>query len=147
VFNAQINQLQKKLSDGRNIVLYLFVFIVLAICWSTVKTIQTNYDLQKQISQLQQQNTVINLQNQNTTLQNKYYQTDAYLDLAARQDLGLAAPGEQVLLVSRATAMKYVNQTVAKQLPSLGAQDHRPTYIKNLDAWRDFLLGRSIVTN
>lgn len=144
MFNAQINQLKKKLNDGRNIVLYLFVFIVLAICWSAVKTIQTNYGLQKQISKLQQQNAVTNLQNQNTALQKKYYQTDAYLDLAARQDLGLAAPGEQVLLVSKATAMKYVNQTVAKQLPTASSPDNRPTYLKNLDAWRDFLLGRSV---
>src|SRR5579863_8391353 len=143
----QLNQFLRKFNDPRNIVLYLFVLIVLAICWSSIKTIQTNYQLQKQIAAIKQQNAVINLRNQNTALQNQYFQTDSYLDLAARQGLGLAAPGEQVLLVSRATAMKYVNQQVAKQLPTSATQDNRPTYLKNLDAWRDFLLGRNIVSN
>jgi cell division protein FtsB len=88
----------KQLSDPRNIGLYIFAIIVLAIAWSSARTVQKNYDLQKQIASLQQQNSVLELENQNTDLQNKYYTTDQYLELAARQSLGLAAPGEKVML-------------------------------------------------
>lgn len=147
MFNAKFNRFIKNLSDVRNIALYLFVLIVLAISWSGVKTIQTNYDLQKKISELKQENTVLQLQNDNTALQNKYYQTDQYLDLAARQDLGLAGPGEQVLLVPKSVAMKYVSQSTAKTVQNGVQNDTRPTYVKNLEAWRDFLLGRSIVSS
>jgi cell division protein FtsB len=134
----------QQLIDVRNIALYLFAVIVLAITWSGVKTVQHNYDLQKKISELKQQNTVIDLQNQNTNLQNKYLQTDEYLELAARQNLGLAAPGEKVLIVPKNAAMKYVDPSLEKngQQNNSNPPDNRPRYVKNIEAWRDFLIGR-----
>jgi cell division protein FtsB len=135
----------KQLIDARNIVLYIFALIVLAITWSGVKTVQKNYELQKKIAEIKQQNTVTDLQNQNTDLQNKYLQTDEYLELAARQNLGLAAPGEKVLIVPKDTAMKYVDSSLSKSSSSTTSSkpdDHRSRYAKNLEAWRDFLLGR-----
>jgi cell division protein FtsB len=96
----------KTLSDIKNVALYIFALIVLAITWSTIKTIQNNYDLQKQISVLKQQNDILSLQNNNQRLQNQYYQTNAYQELAARQNLGLAGPGEKILLVPKAVALK-----------------------------------------
>jgi cell division protein FtsB len=134
----------QQLLDIRNIVLYIFGLIVLAIAWSGAKTVQNNYELQKQVTSLQQQNRVLSLLNANTYLQNQFYHTDEYLELSARQNLGLAAPGEQVLIVPKAVAMKYVDPSLAKtsgiseNIPS----DKRPNYVKNLEAWRDFLLGR-----
>ena len=134
-----------KIFDPRNIGLYIFLLIVFAIVWSGVKTLQTNYELQKKISLLKQQNAVIDLQNQNTALQNQYFSTDQYLDLAARQDLGLAGPGEQVFLVPKATALKYIDPKLfpTDKSSSVG-NDNRSTYVKNLEDWRDFLLGRKI---
>jgi cell division protein FtsB len=141
------NQL-KQLNDIRNIVLYLFVLIVIAITWSTIKTIQNNYDLQKQISRLQQENTVIKLQNQNTALKNQYLQTDQYLELAARQSLGLAAPGEKVLLIPKSVSAKYIDPSLAKKTDSTRiSTDKRSKYVKNMEAWRDFLLGRQVLAD
>jgi cell division protein FtsB len=139
----------KQLGDMRNIAMYLFVLIVLAIAWSSVKTIQSNYELQKQISALQQQNEVIKLSNQNIDLQTKYYQTDQYLELAARQSLGLAAPGEKIMLVPKSVAARYVDTSLLKQYtPQQGVKaDNRSAYIKNIETWRDFLLGRHLVTD
>lgn len=135
----------QQLSDSRNVALYIFSIVVLAITWSGVKTLQNNYDLQKKISTLKQQNTVLALQNDTTALQNKYYQTDEYIDLAARQNLGLAAPGEKELLIPKSVAMKYIDQTLVPA--SKASTDNRPTFIKNLEAWRDFLLGRKAVSD
>jgi cell division protein FtsB len=138
------NKRFQQLIDVRNIVLYLFAIIVLAITWSGVKTVQRNYELQKKIAELKQQNTVIDLQNQNTDLKNRYLETDEYLELAARQNLGLAAPGEKVLIVPKSTAMKYIDPSLEKNDSQVASQppDHRSRYAKNLEAWRDFLLGR-----
>jgi cell division protein FtsB len=134
----------KQLADARNIGLYIFGLVVVAIAWSGAKTVQSNYALQKQISTLKQQNAVLQLQNGNTNLQNKYYQTDQYLELSARQNLGLAAPGEQVMIVPKNVAMSYIDPQLAKKASrSSGiSPDKRPGYVKNLEAWRDFLLGR-----
>jgi cell division protein FtsB len=138
------NKRFQQLIDVRNIVLYLFAIIVLAITWSGVKTVQRNFELQKKISELKQQNTVVDLQNQNTNLKNKYLETDEYLELAARQNLGLAAPGEKVMIVPNKVAMKYVDPSLEKPGTKNTNQpaDHRSRYTKNLEAWRDFLLGR-----
>ena len=139
----------KQLADVRNIGLYIFGVIVLAIAWSGAKTVQNNYELQKQINSLKQQNTVLSLQNGNTYFQNQFYNTNEYLDLSARQDLGLAAPGEQVLLVPKSVAMKYIdpalqsNQAASDSTPI----DNRPKYVRNLEDWRDFLLGRKLFSN
>ncbi len=142
------SKLRQQLTDVRNIGLYIFAVIVLAISWSGVRTIQTNYELQKKISILKQQNTLLQLYNGNTTLKNKYYQTDQYLELAARQSLGLAAPGEQVLLVPDSVAKKYVDPSLSPQSQSSSqAIDTRPKYTKNLEAWRDFLLGRKLIAD
>jgi cell division protein FtsB len=135
--------------DIRNVVLYVFAVIVLAITWSGIKTVQTNYELQKKISVLKQQNDVLKLENQNAALQNRYYQTDQYLDLAARQNLGLAAPGEKVLLVPRSVALKYTDPSLIMSAsgPGNDASDNRSRYVKNMENWRDFLLGRKLFTD
>lgn len=88
---------------------------------------------------------MLKLQNENTQLQNEYYRTNQYLELAARQYFGLAAPGEKVLLVPKDVAMKYVDQSLVPKDPSQKSEDKRSRYAKNFQAWRDFLLGRKLV--
>ena len=140
------NKKLRQLADVRNIALYIFGIIVLAIAWSGARTVQNNYQLQKQISALQQQNDVLHLLNNNTYLQNQFYDTSVYQELSARQNLGLAAPGEQVLIVPKSVAMKYVDPALADNRDNNVATpiDNRSTYTKNLEAWRDFLLGRKV---
>jgi cell division protein FtsB len=135
----------RRIFDVRNIVLYIFGMIVLAIAWSGAKTVQNNYELQKQAAQLKQQNQVVALLNSNTYLQNQFYKTNEYLELSARQNLGLAAPGEQVLVVPKAVAMKYVDPSLETEEKAVQSEvpDTRPKYARNLESWRDFILGRS----
>src|SRR5438045_3522205 len=140
----------KQLTDVRNLGLYIFAIIVLAITWSGIKTVQNNYQLQKKITALKQQNEVLKLQNDTTKLQNKYLDTDQYLELAARQNFGLAAPGEKVLLVPKSVAMKYVDPSIMADSSNSQSglkQASRPAYVKNLEDWRDFLLGRKLTEN
>jgi cell division protein FtsB len=139
----------KELADIRNIGFYVFAVVVLAITWSGIKTVQNNYELQKQISVIKQQNEVLQLTNQTTDLRSRYYETDEYLELAARQNLGLAAPGETVLLVPKATAMKYVDPSLVYDSLSSPAHGIKPKskFAANFQDWRDFLLGRKLFEN
>jgi cell division protein FtsB len=136
----------QKLTDVRNLVFYAFTVLTLAITWSGIKTVQDNYELQKKISAIKQQDSILQLQNENTELQNKYFQTNEYLDLAARQNLGLSAPGETVMLVPLNVAMKYVDPSLApkKIQAAQTTDDKRSKYARNIQAWRDFLLGRKL---
>jgi cell division protein FtsB len=135
---------RRQITDPRNLGLYVFMVIVLAIAWSTVKAIEANYQLQRKISLIKQQNTVIKLQNETTGLKNQYYNTDEYLNLAARQNLGLAAPGEKVLTVPHDVALKHVDMALLAKTIAPKTVDKRSKVVKNVDDWKDFLLGRKL---
>ena len=131
------------LKDVRVIGLLLFVVIVLLVSWSGVKAIEKNYSLQRQISVLQQQNAVRKLANENLKLQNDYYNTPQYLELAARQDFGLAAPGETVLIVPRSVAMAHTVELPQDKIPGDAAKVKKPAYQRNFQSWMDFFMHRS----
>jgi len=130
-----------RLNDVRFVGQLLFLIVVLLVSWSGVKVIQTNYGLQKQISVLKQQNEVQKLQNENLALQNQYYNSNQYLELSARQNFGLAAPGEKEIIVPKQVALSY---TV--NIPSPGAitssKAEQPAYQSNFESWVNFFLHR-----
>ena len=146
----KIKQYQQKaaeyagdLRDVRVAGLAVFLVVVLLISWSGIKIIDTNYGLQKQITALQQQNQLQTLEDNNLKLQNQYFNTNQYLDVTARQEFGLAAPGEKVLVVPTSVALAH---TIV--IPSLDQQakvktvNHQPTYQRNFQAWMNFFLHR-----
>lgn len=141
-YQQKIYSFLLSLRDVRFAGLVLFAVIVLLISWSGVKSIQSNYELQKQISRLEQQNEVSKLQNKNLKLQNEYYKTNQYLELSARQNFGLAKPGEIELIVPKKVALSYT-VNLAKSEPK---QNHpstkKPTYQRNFEAWVNFFLHR-----
>ena len=130
------------LRDPRVLGLFLFLVIVLLISWSGVKTIQSNYTLQKQISELTQENQVQQLQNSNMALQNEYFNTNQYLELSARQNFGLGAPGETELLVPKAVALAQLAHLPGQSTVAASANTHQPQFEKNFNAWIDFFLHR-----
>jgi cell division protein FtsB len=133
-----LNQLQ----DIRVAGLVVFGIIVLLISWSGVKSIDTNYRLQREIARLQQENKVLELNNSNSELQNDYYKTDQYLELSARQNLGLAKPGETELIVPKEVTLKYSAAPPATTAATAKASSKQPAYQKNLQAWVNFFLHR-----
>src|ERR1035437_277225 len=100
-FYARARQYVLSLRDIRNVGSLAFVVMLLLVVWSGARAIQTNYTLQKQVYELSKQNDVQRLQNANLALTNNYFNTSQYLEVTARQNLGLAAPGETVLLVPK----------------------------------------------
>lgn len=146
----QNHRLIAQFRDIRSLGLVVFAVIVLLVSWSGVKAIQSNYHLQQQVTALQQQNDVQSLKNNNQKLKNEYYNTPQYLELAGRQNFGLAAAGETELLVPKAIAMAHVQgvtevtiDAVNTTNPSADASKQQPFYQRNLQAWLDFFLHRS----
>ena len=131
----------QRLSDPSFIGQIVFVVIVLLVSYSGVKSIQSNYSLQKQIGSLRQQNELQQLQNENVALQNNYYNSKQYLELSARQNFGLAAPGEKEVLVPESVAATYVTS-----LPDVPAASVALTKTvveqSNVQAWINFFLHR-----
>lgn len=130
----------KRYNDIRFVGQVVFVVIVLLISWSGIKTIQTNYNLQKQITTLKQQNDLQKLENGNLALNNDYYQSDQYLELAARQNFGLGKPGEKEIVVPAQVALAYtINEP---NDPTNNVESKKPTYQRNIQSWVDFFLHR-----
>ncbi len=142
----RISLFVRRLNDLRFVGQLMFVVIVLLISWSGVKTIQTNYGLQKQISALKQQNNLQKLQNENLELQNRYFNSNQYLELAARQDFGLAAAGEKEVIVPEQVALAYTVDLPGTNKPS-AAKAKQPAYQRNFQSWVDFFSHRQNTRN
>ncbi len=134
-----------QLRDVRSLGLILFGIVVLLVSWSGVRAIQTNYELQKQIVRLQQENEVQKLKNSNQKLKNEYYKSAQYLELSARQNFGLAAPGEKTLIVPKEVALAHVRSftPAAQAVGENTERQSKPFYQKNIEAWLDFFLHRT----
>lgn len=139
--NPKIEQLK----DVRTVGLIIFGVVAVLVSWSTISAIQTNYGLQKQITAVKQQNDVLELQNKNQELANQYYGTNAYLELAARRQLGKAAPGETVLLVPKSVALAHTVDlpAVNKGQAAISAA-HKSVIQRNFQAWMDFFQHRLV---
>lgn len=91
-------------------------------------TIRRNYELQRQIAKIEQNNQALEQSNLELQYQIAYYQTDLYKDKAARAKLGLQAEGESVLILpKKATTTQSTDNTKPKR--------------SNFAQWIDFLRG------
>ncbi len=130
----------QRLTDVSFLGQMLFVVLVLLISWSGIKTIQTNYSLQKKISALKQQDDVQKLQNDNLALQNQYFNSKQYLELQARQNFGLAAAGEKEIIVPKSVALSYTVDLPSAKPPA--AKVKQPAYQRHFQSWVNFFLHR-----
>lgn len=125
--------------DIRFVGFVVFGVLVLLVTWSGVSVIESNYRLQRQVSELQQEIDVAKLANSNLELQNEYYNSSQYLELTARRQFSKGQPGETLLLVPESVALKYTKEIpeeriIAETTPVV----NKPFYQRNLEAWIDF---------
>jgi len=142
----QTNSAVKSLSDIRTLGMIAFLVIALLVTWSSIRVVQTNYELQKEMSAMQQLNDVQALANNNLGLKNQYYKTDAYLELAARRHFNKAAPGEKLTIVPKEIALSH---SIDVPKPKSSADNILETtkasgtsFQRNFNAWLDFLFHR-----
>ena len=138
----------KQLHDIRVLGLLVFGVIVVLVSWNGVNVIQTNYDLEKQVSKLDQQNQVQQLENNNLKLQNQYYTTDTYLELTARKQFGKAAPGETEVIVPKSVALAHtVDLSQIDTSATKKTAPAKPTYQRNFESWINFFAHRQSTAN
>ena len=137
----KISSFAQRLSDVGFLGQVLFVILVLLISWSGIKSIQTNYGLQKQITTLNQQDSLQKLQNDNLALKNQYFNSNQYLELSARENFGLAAAGEQEIIVPASVALAHTIDLPSPAKP-VEAKVKQPAYQRNFESWVNFFLHR-----
>lgn len=136
--NSPYIEYAKELRDVRVLGLLVFVIIILLVSWSGIKSIQTNYELQQKIAQLEQEVDVKELENANAALRNQYLETDQFLELAARRQFGKAAPGEKLIIVPKEVALANSIPTEASEKPKPKPQAKKSEYQRNFEAWMQF---------
>ena len=125
-----IKQAMKRIHAGT----VLGVLVAGYVGFYLVQTVQHNFQLQQQISQLKGQISDLQTQTDSLKYQIQYYQTSDYQDKEARAKLGLQAPGEGVVILPHTDPTTQAQSTsTAKPAPK------KP----NWQQWVRFLEGRS----
>lgn len=121
-----------------NAVVVVAAVIAVSWAWASVGVVQRNYALQRELDDKLRQRQVIELETQSLEYEQKYYQSNEYLTLEVKKRLGLAEPGEKVLVLPPNSAAasdedKAVTPTVAQS-----SNESEPS---NAQQWINFLLG------
>lgn len=104
----------------QNAGLVVAIVIALGWVWGSVVTLQKNYKYQRQVDTNNQLIELKKLQNKTYEYQQAYYKSDEFLELSARSQLGLAFPGEHLVLlpssegITDKTAAQPVAHTVTE---------------------------------
>lgn len=126
-----------------NIVIAVALIIAASWAWGSVTVMQRNFALQKDADEQQRQLQLTQLEVDTRKYQQNYYKSDEYKDLAARMYLGLASPGEKVLILPP-------NSAAAKsEAPSAGTNIQVGSYSapSNFDQWLGFLMGSNTASD
>lgn len=149
VCSSMINKI-KNLASSKNlrtyfsfgaIGTYLIAVVSLSVAWASTKAIQRNYQLMKQVSVLEQEADIAEQKVANQKLENEYYKSDAFLELAARTQLNKAAPGEKLMIVPKKVALSKL-PAGSDQVATVS--ETTKTELPNWQAWLKFLTGRGL---
>jgi hypothetical protein len=104
--------------------------------WGSLGVMQRNYTLQKELDDKSRQLIVAQLDTDNAKLEQRYYKTDEYKDLAVRERLNLVTPGESVLILPpNSEAAKNADKV------ALVASSDKTVLASNFEQWMNFLFG------
>jgi hypothetical protein len=123
-----------------NAVLAIALIIAGGWTWGTISSMQTNLSAQRAYEEQQRQLELTKLEVATLQYQQNYYNSDEYKDLAARMYLGLASPGEKVLVLPKNSA-EAEREVVVDTTKSTTADDSKATSRSNFEQWIDFLSG------
>lgn len=119
-----------------NIVVGVALLIGASWAWSSIGAMQRNYELQKTIDSKQRQLKLAELQTKNLQYEQRYYKSAEYQELEVRKRLGLANPGENVLLLPpNSEQAKSADAVLTKKV----AATLEP--VSNFQQWMNFLFG------
>lgn len=120
-----------------NVVMAIALLVGIGWAWASIGAMQRNYDLQKEVDGKARQQKLLELENQALVFEQKYYQTREYQELAVRDRLGLASPGEKVVLLPpNSEAAKQADETLEKTTEHLVEKP-----VDNFQQWINFLFG------
>lgn len=114
-----------------NLILAVTVVVAIAWIWGSLGMMQRNYKLQKRLDDKERELMIAQLSVDKARLEQRYYQTVEYQELAVRERLNLALPGEHLLILPpNSKEAQQEEKEVIKEVP-----------LSNFQQWVNFLTG------
>jgi hypothetical protein len=130
------NRFKQKYVNINNAVILVGFVIAANWVWGALGVMQRNYNLQKELDDKTKQLVVAQLDTENARLEQRYYKTREYQELAVREHLGLVLPGDKVLILPPNSNAAKNEELTLKSKPSLSQPKQ-----SNFSQWMNFLFG------
>ena len=111
-----------------NIIMVSVIFISVIWVWGNIAAMEKNYAIQKKLELKQRPALIDEISYKTLEYEQKYLKSSEYQVLAVREKLGLAMPGERVLILS-----KYPEEQKERRAETLKTS--------NFTQWINFLFG------
>lgn len=132
-----IYTIRHKYLTFNNVVVLVAFFIAASWVWGSLQVTQRNFALQKEVDQKRRVLELTQLQKESLELENRYFQTDEYRELAARETLGLVMPGEKMIIMPQNSQAVIDADKAASTTATLAPQQTS----SNVEQWLNFLFG------
>lgn len=136
--NKIIYRIRNHYLTFNNVIILVAFLIAFGWLWGSLQVMQRNYALQWEVDSKRRQLVVTQLEKDNLELQRRYYQTNEYKEVAARESLGLVMPGERMLILPPNSDVAKQADESAKKAPSTSVATVEES---NLEQWMNFLFG------
>ena len=119
-----------------NVVIAVAFFIGISWAWGSIGMMQRNYALQKEVDTKARNLKLAELETQNLKYEQRYYASSEYQELEVRKRLGLANPGEHVLILPPNTQQAKDADIVVADAPVRIVEA-----TSDFQQWMNFLFG------
>ena len=123
-------KISRNLLTVDNVIIVVSVIVALAWIWGSISSMERNYSLQRQLELKTREKLIAEIQYKTLEFENQYLQSEEYQELAARENLGLVAQGESVLILA-----DYPAEETEKTTAESGEKD------SNFTQWMNFIFG------
>ena len=123
-----------------NMVLMVALLIAAGWVWGSLNMMTRNYQLQGELSDKKRQLALMQVDVDNKRLAQKYYKTDEFLELSARESLNLVKPGERMLILQSPSTEVQQKIDSEKNISINRVEINKDS---NIDQWVNFLFGGS----
>lgn len=122
-----------------NVVLAIAIILCLAWTGGSISSTARNWELAENVMERKRELTLMQLETETLELENDYYKSTEYQELAARKLVNKKLPGENVIYLpenSEEAKNKHLDNSIADVAISLDKRS-------NLEQWLIFLFGAS----
>ena len=135
-FRTKIRRVKYRISSDLmtidNLIIAISIIVAVAWIWGSISAMERNYALQQQLEVRKRERLLTEIKHKTLQYESEYLKSDEYRELAARENLGLVAQGESVLILSEYPEEKAETSTSPTQKQS------------NFSQWMNFLFGGNV---